>query len=71
MQLALRVRVAPRGVGGMSVAILPVAAVGEEARSGGQRVEVVDKNTGQNPCKPGDLVALQFFPEDCIVMEDG
>jgi putative spermidine/putrescine transport system ATP-binding protein/putrescine transport system ATP-binding protein len=36
----------------------------------GARVEVVDKNTGQNPYKPGDLVALQFSAEDCIVMED-
>jgi len=37
----------------------------------GTRVEVADKNTGQSPYKPGDLVTLQFFPEDCIVMEDG
>jgi putative spermidine/putrescine transport system ATP-binding protein/putrescine transport system ATP-binding protein len=36
----------------------------------GTRVEVVDKNTGQNPYKPGDLVALQFLSEDCIVMEE-
>jgi ABC-type Fe3+/spermidine/putrescine transport system ATPase subunit len=36
----------------------------------GTRVEVVDKDTGQNPYKPSDLVALQFLPEDCIVMEE-